>query len=109
MMKTYYRKAKGSLLVYDGTSRSSFLGLEVSGERSRGAGTGAGRRRRRGGGGRQRAGRCCVAIAVRRCSFSVAVFLFFLLPGVCVRLLPMMTTVMMVFSDFSAARVDVGV
>lgn len=29
MMKTYYRKAKGSLLVYDVTSRSSFMGLEV--------------------------------------------------------------------------------
>eukprot|EP00752_Nemacystus_decipiens_P003673 g3385.t1 len=29
MMKTYYRKAKGSLLVYDVTSRSSFLGLEA--------------------------------------------------------------------------------
>lgn len=29
MMKTYYRKAKGSLLVYDVTSRASFQGLEV--------------------------------------------------------------------------------
>lgn len=29
MMKTYYRKAKGSLLVYDVTSRASFHGLEV--------------------------------------------------------------------------------
>ena len=32
MMKTYYRKAKGSLLVYDVTSRSSFQGLEVGTE-----------------------------------------------------------------------------
>lgn len=29
MMKTYYRKAKGSLLVYDVTSRASFNGLET--------------------------------------------------------------------------------
>ncbi|CAB1102865.1 unnamed protein product [Ectocarpus sp. CCAP 1310/34] len=29
MMKTYYRKAKGSLLVYDVTNRSSFVGLEA--------------------------------------------------------------------------------
>lgn len=29
MMKTYYRKAKGSLLVYDVTNRASFKGLEV--------------------------------------------------------------------------------
>ncbi|CAN0132960.1 unnamed protein product [Pylaiella littoralis] len=29
MMKTYYRKAKGSLLVYDVTSRPSFSGLEA--------------------------------------------------------------------------------
>lgn len=29
MMKTYYRKAKGSLLVYDVTNRASFQGLEV--------------------------------------------------------------------------------
>ncbi|CAN0108637.1 unnamed protein product, partial [Hapterophycus canaliculatus] len=29
MMKTYYRKAKGSLLVYDVTSRPSFVGLEA--------------------------------------------------------------------------------
>lgn len=35
MMKTYYRKAKGALLVYDVTSRSSFLGLEVSGSGAR--------------------------------------------------------------------------
>lgn len=40
MMKTYYRKAKGSLLVYDVTNRSSFMGLEVrgGGERTSGAG-----------------------------------------------------------------------
>ncbi|CAM9794880.1 unnamed protein product, partial [Choristocarpus tenellus] len=29
MMKTYYRKAKGSLLVYDVTSEASFTGLET--------------------------------------------------------------------------------
>lgn len=29
MMKTYYRKAKGSLLVYDVTNRGSFQGLEA--------------------------------------------------------------------------------
>ncbi|CAN0285704.1 unnamed protein product, partial [Phaeothamnion confervicola] len=29
MMKTYYRKAKGALLIYDVTEPSSFTGLEV--------------------------------------------------------------------------------
>ncbi|CBN79513.1 Rab11D, RAB family GTPase [Ectocarpus siliculosus] len=29
MMKTYYRKAKGSLLFYDFTNRFSFVGLEA--------------------------------------------------------------------------------
>lgn len=42
MMKTYYRKAKGSLLVYDVTNRSSFVGLEVGIAQRGGGGDGEG-------------------------------------------------------------------